>query len=314
MTPIAEILKPGLATTIQDIGRPGVRHLGVPLSGAADPVSLGLANAAAGNSSQAAALECTLSGPVIKFLRKTTFALGGADMNAQFNGEDITPYSPINADAGDQLVLGAAKSGARAYIAFTGGLSGDAFLDSVSTYAPAGFGGLNGRALLQGDILYSANLPAQSPREIPMAFRPRFTHDFILRTLPGPEADVIIPDAPDIFFSAKWTIGRRANRMGVLLDGPRLSLVTSPPMASSPVFPGTVQCPPDGAPFLLLCDAQTVGGYPRIAQVVAADLPLAGQMRSGDHVWFRKTTAADARDIAVKKSALFEEFLPVGFF
>ena len=102
--------------------------------------------------------------------------------------------------------------------------------------------------------------------------------------------------------------------MGLQLEGNGLTLLESGPIASSPVFPGTMQCPPDGAPFLLACDAQTVGGYPRIAQIIAADLHLLGQMRPGDHLWLRRTTGEEARDIALKKAALLADFLPGGVF
>lgn len=314
MTVIAEITKPGLSTTIQDLGRPGKRHLGVPLSGAADFVSMALANAAVGNPPHAAGLECTLNGPTIRFSHAAKFAIGGADMPATLNGQPVSRYASVDANAGDELVLGAANAGARAYIAFAGGVGGDEFLGSRSTYVAAALGGCAGRALQRGDQLIGAGLAAGATRDIAKALQPSFTHDFILRVVAGPEALALDAHELEIFFSAKWTLTRRADRMGAELDGPKLN--TGPPatMASSPVFPGIVQLPPGGAPFLLLSDAQTVGGYPRIAQVIAADLPLVGQVRPGDHVWFRKTTPDAARDIALKKSALYRDYILGGFF
>ncbi|WP_428407544.1 biotin-dependent carboxyltransferase family protein [Hyphococcus sp.] len=314
MTALADILSPGLLTTIQDLGRSGLRHLGVPLSGAADFVSLALANAAAGNAPNAEGLECTLKGPALRFAASATFVLGGADMKPQLNGKPLSLYKPFEAKAGDELVLGSAQTGARAYIAFAGGLQGDEFLGSSSTYLPASLGGHQGRALKAGDKLFSASLPTTSPRNIPASLHPAIAHDFFLRALPGPEADQLRDGDLTRFFARGWSVGRRADRMGVQLDGEKLSLADAPSMASSPVFPGTVQCPPDGAPFLLLCDAQTVGGYPRIAQVIAADLHLAGQMRPGDRVWFQEISAKGARDTALQKASFYGDLLPLGFF
>lgn len=311
---IASALAPGLLTTIQDLGRPGLRHLGVPLSGAADPLSLALANATVGNAADAACLECTLQGPTLQFRSKVTFALAGADMDARLNARATPLYEPQNAEEGDTLALGRAKTGARAYVAFAGGLSGDLFLDSRSTYPPAEFGGLAGRALKTDDMLKSAGSPRAAKKDIPDAFRLKFTHEFFLRAITGPEMSALTKGGVGTFFSTRWTVGRRADRMGMQLEGETLSLMDRPPMASSPVFPGTVQCPRDGAPFILLSDAQTVGGYPRIAQIIAADLPLTGQMRPGDHLWFRQTSADEARDIARKKAALLAEFFPGGFY
>lgn len=314
MSPLADITNAGLFTTLQDMGRSGARHLGVPHSGAADPLSLSLANASLGNEPHAAGLECTLSGPSMRFLQAGAIAIGGADMGPLVNNTPCPFYKQISVAAGDELTLGAAQVGARTYVAFAGGLAGMSFLNSISTYAPAELGGHEGRALIRGDRLVSANLPTGSPRDIPPEMQPRLAHEFVLRAVIGPEAETIGGRGIEKFFSACWTVSRRADRMGAMLEGARLELSPSKPMASSPVFPGTVQCPLDGNPFLLLCDAQTVGGYPRIAQVIAADMSLAGQARSGDKVWFRKTALEQARDIAIKKSALYAEFFPGGFF
>ncbi len=314
MTAIAEITMPGLMTTLQDLGRPGLRHLGVPLSGAADPLSLALANAAAGNAPGTTGLECTLKGPSLRFRSEAAFALGGADMNATLNGEPLDLYTLHHAKNEDKLVIGAARTGARAYIAFSGGLKGEDFLGSRSTYISAALGGHEGRALISGDEIFSAELPAAAPRDIPKALRPNLAHDFFLRALPGPEALQLSEGSLASFFSAAWTVGRRADRMGLQLEGKTLPLEEAAPMASSPVFPGTVQCPPDGASFLLLCDAQTVGGYPRIAQLIAADLHLTGQLRPGDRVWFQKLSADLAREVGRQKASFYGDLFPHGFF
>lgn len=314
MKPVATIIKPGLATTVQDLGRPGLRHLGVPLSGAADPISLGLANAALGAPANAAALECTITGPTLRIERNTAFSIAGANMSPKLNDTPLPLYQRVEGKAGDVLSLGTAKAGARSYIAFEGGVAGQSFLGSYSTYTPAALGGVEGRALQSGDTLNGAELPSSSPREIPRSLQLTVSRAFILRATAGPEADQFSDSGGERFFANRWVVGRRADRMGAQLEGGKVRCGNTTPMASSPVFPGTVQCPSDGAPFLLMADAQTVGGYPRIAQVIAADLALTGQLRPGDDVWFRRTAPDEARDIARKKAALFEGFLPRSLF
>lgn len=310
MTVLARIEKPGLQTTVQDGGRPGRRHLGVPLSGATDALSLALANAALGNPLGAAALECALTGPTIAFEADCAFALSGADMNAELNGERVGLYQRVNARAGDALTMTSARAGARAYIAFPGGVMGDDFLGGVSTYLPGGLGGVEGRALRAGDFVKCAELAAMTERDIPASVRPMLAHDFVLRATRGPDAPLFADGDVDRFFAAGLTADKRADRMGVRLNGFTLTASMTGTMNSSPVFPGTVQCPPDGAPFLLLADAQTTGGYPRIAQVIAADISVAAQIRPGDRVWFRNVSPEDALDISRCKQELIGTVLP----
>lgn len=310
MSAVAVILEPGLLTTVQDLGRPGLRHLGVPRSGAADRLSFSCANAALGNSIGAAALEATLTGPTLRFHSDHSFCLGGANMNASLNDKAIAPYQPTDARKGDVLQLSAARVGARCYIAFRGGLDGEDFLGSLSTYPPAALGGIAGRALKKGDELCGANLSSHACRTLPQSLHATLTHDFILRANVGPNAEMIDPASLEKFFASAFTVDRRVGRMGARLTGADIALADAHPMNSSAVFPGTVQCPPDGAPFLLLADAQTLGGYPRIAQLIAADLPLTGQIRPGDRVWFRKVSAEAARYITLQKQALIRASLP----
>lgn len=310
MTALAVTLKPGAQTTIQDGGRNNYRHLGVPLSGAADRLSLAFANTALGNPIGAGALECSLNGPVLKFETATFFCLTGADMDATFNGAPVALYKAVKAQPNDILALSAARSGARAYFAVKGGLSGDMFLGSAATYLPAKLGGLDGRALQKGDRLFRAAAPTGNPATIPTALRFHPGHDYILRATAGPDAEMISPKTVETFFGTGFSADNRANRMGVRLTGDEFIQIGQAQMKSSAVFLGTVQCPPDGAPFLLLADAQTTGGYLRIAQVIAADLPLAGQIRPGDRVWFRKVDEAQARDITAKKEALIKTAAP----
>ena len=304
------IVESGLLTSIQDGGRAGSRHLGVPRAGATDRYSLALANTAIGNPSNAAGLEATLLGPTLRFERDMMFAVGGADMKPTLNSAQVERWTAITAKAGDVLALGRAEIGARSYIAFQGGLQGSEFLGSVATYVPAQIGGINGEALKAGDTLTTLDVTKYGPKEIPRTAIPALAHDFILRAIVGPDEHLIDPQSIDRFFTSAYKIDRRAGRMGAKLVGEKVALINKTPMLSSAVFPGTIQAPPDGAPFLLLSDAQTLGGYPRLAQIIAADIWLAAQMRPDDKVWFHKTNAEEAREIASQKHAFIADLMP----
>lgn len=310
MNKLATILEPGLQTTVQDAGRPGFRHLGVPHSGAADLLSLTFANAAAGARPGAGALECTMTGPTLKFECDSIIAIAGADMTPLLNGAPTACYAPVEVKKNDVLKLSGAVLGARAYIAFQEGVSGEPFLGSISTYLPAEISGHQGRALRKGDVVFSAGLEPKTPRETPTDLRMTLGHDFVLRATEGPETEAFTIEALTYFFTTPFTADARGNRMGVQLNGSTDTLTHSIKITSSAVFPGTVQCPPDGAPFLLLADAQTLGGYPRIAQVITADLPLTGQLRQGDRVWLRRVDAQTARDIALQRQDLIRLVSP----
>lgn len=310
MTVMAILHQPGLQTTIQDAGRPGGRHLGLPQSGAADRVSLAFANAVLGNPWGAPALECTMTGPSLEFEMDVDFALAGAEMDARLNDRPVDRHQNASAKPGDRLVLGAAQAGARAYIAFAGGVAGCAFFNSVSTYIPAGLGGQEGRALRTGDAICSRQTPVHAATEIPDTLRPQFGHDWILRATQGPDAVYFNSKTIDNFFSAPFHADRRGDRMGLRLIGAKMTCEDTPPMKSSAMFPGTVQCPLDGAPILLGPDAQTIGGYRRIAQVIDADLPLIGQIRPDDRIWFWRTKAHIARTTTLQRQLLIASFIP----
>jgi len=308
MSKIATVIKPGPQTSVQDAGRMGARHLGVPQSGAADRVSFALANAAVGNDWRAPALECLLGGLSLKFTAPCTFVIGGADMHATLSDAPVTPYETCTAQPGDFLDMKHAKTGARSYTAFAGGVASDDFLGSASTHIPAKLGGIEGRILQAGDVIArGSSLPARA--DISPELRAALGHDWFLRATPGPDIDAFDPKTQRRFFTTMFTADQRADRMGVRLTGGDIKSAELAPMKSSAVFPGTVQCPPDGAPFLLLADAQTLGGYRRMAQVIDADLHLTGQIRPGDRVWFQKVSPQDAQRITMQRASYYASIL-----
>jgi len=274
-----------------------MRHLGVPASGAADPLSLALANRLVDNAPLAPALESTLTGVSLQFEGAGFVAVTGAKAKARLNGERVKLHHTLAVSSGDQLELGSAKAGARNYVAFAGGIAIKEVLGSGSTYLPAGFGGHEGRALQADDII--ATTPVEvAPKMIgtPGDFRPRAVTSWALRACHGAEIELLGKEGKFDLFDTNFIIGNRADRMGLQFEGTAFQVASGGQLDSAPVFPGTIQCPEDGRPFLLSIDAQTIGGYPRVAQVARVDRHIIGQLRPGDHVrllWRDEESAAE---------------------
>jgi antagonist of KipI len=303
------VIHPGMMTTVQDLGRPGHRADGVPLGGAADVFALRMANMLVGNPDDTAALECTLNGPELVFSADTTIAAAGA----VFSG--MPSWQPVRVKAGGRIALGRCRSGCRGYVALAGGVEGSSVLGSRSTYLRAGLGGIDGRALREGDVLKVAawTPPASGTHwKIDPRILPAYSPAPILRVMRGAQAGE---------FGAGWLdtefkVTPRSDRMGIRLEGPTLLRRSERELLSAAVTPGTVQVPPDGQPILLLADAQTIGGYPRLAQVIGVDLPLAAQVRPGDTVRFTEVSLAEAhrlwlareRTLGVLREGLAQKF------
>jgi antagonist of KipI len=282
------VVKPGLFTTIQDLGRPGHRAAGVPLSGAADAASLRVANRLVGNRDGAAGLELTLLGPDLRFEADAVIALSGA----VFPG--LLPHVAVTVRAGDTLSLGHATTGCRGYLAVAGGIDVPLVLGSRSTFAPARLGGLRGAPLAAGDALPVGG-DRGPPASAGVVARPATERSaervVTLRTIPGEQFGSV----GTALWSATHTTSSRSDRMGVRFDGAALGdAAAAGSLPSVAVLPGTVQLPPDGRPIVLLADAQTIGGYPVIGHVIAADLPLVAQLRPGDPVRWQPCTIDEA--------------------
>jgi KipI family sensor histidine kinase inhibitor len=292
---------PGLSTTIQDLGRPGQRSAGVPLSGAVDTAALRLANLLVGNPETAAGLECTLTGPRLVFERDAVVALAGGN----FSG--LERWRPVRITAGTRLSLGHARSGCRGILAIQGGIVAPLVLGSASTYEPARLGGLSGRRLVAGDRLHvgqPSNVPPEAAAVddgIAATLVADPPQPCILRVIPAVEAEHALRRLGE----QTWRTSARSDRMGVRFEGEPLQPTTAGDVklsASRPVLPGTLQLPPDGRPILLLADAQTMGGYPVLGHVIAADLRLAAQLRPGHPVRWEPTTLAAAHAAARARS------------
>ncbi|VVJ15250.1 Allophanate hydrolase 2 subunit 2 (EC [Amycolatopsis camponoti] len=271
-----EVVRPGFTTTVQDLGRPGHAALGVGRSGAADRASFRLANRLVGNPADAAALEVTLGGLVLRASAVTTVAVTGA----------LCPVSPGGMNApmtlwpGDELVLGTASHGLRCYVAVRGGIDVTPVLGSRSTDT---LGKLGPPPLAAGMLL-----PVGTPGAFPVAdLAPRAALPAapVLRVTPGPRRDWFT--SPDDLLSTVYTVSPDSDRVGIRLTGPPLSRAREGELPSEACVPGSVQVPPSGRPILFHADSPTTGGYPVIAVVEEDDLDVAAQLRLGQTVSFR---------------------------
>ena len=300
------VLAPGLLSTVQDGGRHGYRHFGVAGAGALDPYSFAIANRLVGNAALSPALEITLSGPRLHFDRAARIALCGADIDARVDGSAIPGWRCIDLPAASELVLGHCRRGARAYLAIAGGFAVPRLLGSASTDLRAAFGGVRGRMLAAGDILAVARARHRTPKlcDRPILDRSRAGSDFsqptsVIRMMPG---QTTLADAA-VLFAREWQVDPASNRQGLRLQGAALTLADRRERVSEPVMPGTLQLPPDGNPILLLADAQTHGGYPRIGHAISADRPRLAQLKPGDRLRFVACTSAQARRLSIEPAA-----------
>lgn len=307
-----EIVMPGPQASLQGPPRQGLRHLGVPSGGAADGLSHALANRLAGNPPEALAIEIA-HGPFEAIAyRSCQIALTGAAELGVVDGIVHAPHRAIRLEAGATLRLEAFPAGCRAYLAVSGGFSGEHWLGSGSTYLPGAAGGFEGRALKPGDRLGAAGagIPVEGrPALTPPDLRPVMGRSWALRAIPDPD----FPASTDGLYSTDLVMSPRLSRMGGALDGLEIRLNNLGRLPSRAVFPGTVQCPEDGRPFLLMAEAQTTGGYAVLAQVIRADRHIMGQIRPGDRVRFLRATPEAAAQALREKTALFQPWLGTAF-
>ena len=299
-----EILECQMPVSFQDAGRAGYRHLGVPLSGALDIEWLAIANALAGNPPATAALEVRLLGPTLRAGTPVTIALAG-EFSARIEDADGQSREAGNwrshaLDAGEILVTGNLRGGI-GYLAVHGGFDLPAVLGSRSTYARAGLGGIDGRALQAGDCIGVGAGGTSISLRLPQV--PRLP-DGPLRVIAGPQREHFTDAAWERFISEEFTVSRAADRMGLRLEGPRIDHDPGrgADIVSDAVTPGVIQVPGDGHPIILLADCQTVGGYPKIATLIAADMPRLGHALPGQKLRFVEVSLAQA--LAARRQAV----------
>lgn len=298
----------GLQTTVQDLGRPGFGPEGVSASGAADPVALRLGNLLVENQPGVAGLELTLVGGSFVFPDGAVIALTGADLGATVNGRPLEMWASHTLEPGTKLMFGATRNFARGYLAIAGGIQVDPFLGSASTHVLSGLGGFEGRALRKGDRLRIGRASKNvRRRRITLAALYAFKPRKVLRVTEGPQADWFSETTKQVFYRDVFRVSEESDRVGLRLEGTALDGSTAREMITEGVSLGAVQVTPSGQPIILFVEQQTTGGYPKIANIIAADLHRIGQLRPRAEIRFQRTSLAVARSLWIEQERLLNE-------
>lgn len=290
-----EVIHPGLLTTFQDLGRRGYQRFGVPIGGAMDTLSVELANYLVGNEANEGVLELTLSGMKLYFHQAATIAITGANLTPFMNEMPVPMGKAIRMEQGSLLSFAKVVEGCRGYVAVAGGYNIPPVLNSVSTYLRASLGGFEGRALRKGDYLALKNDSAKVPGDDFKIRTEEWWSRSRVRIVEGPEAKWFTDKQLTTFVQTAFSVSPHSDRMGYRLEGNAWHLEKFADMLSEPVTKGTIQVPADGTPILLMADCQTTGGYPRIAQVIQADISVVAQKKPGESIQFEWVTLEEAR-------------------
>lgn len=296
--PHLTVVRPGMLTTVQDLGRWGRQGGGVPVAGPMDAYSHRLANRLVGNRESAAALEVTLIGPELEAQGDVVCAVSGAEFTLRVDGDTVPMHQRFVMPSGSRLRFGPRAAGARAALAVRGGFGVEAVFGSRATSLISGIGPFGGRPLASGDVLpvdagdarsNPESLPSAPPLDLPRG-------GARVRAMRGPHELLFTHAAFDTLFSARFLVTPSSNRMGYRLEGPVLQHSGKADILSDATPMGSLQVPASGQPIVLMADRQTTGGYPKIATVITADLPLAGQLAPGDWIEFAPCTREAAAD------------------
>ena len=297
---IMKILKPGIYTTIQDVGRYNYQKSGMSVAGAMDQFSLKVANILVGNSDSEACLEATLFGLEIEFCGDALIAVTGANMSPMINNKAVEMWAGVKVTTGDVLSFGTAKSGCRGYIAIEGGIDVPDVMGSKSTYVKGKVGGFHGRVLKACD-----EIKIKSPGEnkntcvvkLPTEFIPSYSKDNIVRVVLGPQDDYFTENGINTFFGSQYEVTNEFDRMGYRLSGAKITHKTGADIISDGITMGSVQVPGHGAPIIMMADRQTTGGYTKIATVITSDINIVGQLKPGDSISFKSIGIVEAHKI-----------------
>ena len=303
--PVLEIRSAGLYTTVQDLGRPGFRRLGVPTAGAMDPLALQVANVAAGNPPGAAAIELTSPGPVVRMVDHGQVVLAGADLSPVLDGAAVDLGRPVRVRPGQTLEFGVPRRGVWCYLAVHGGLDVRQVLGSSATFVPGALGGSGGRRLRAGDIVGRGPDRAAPSSPCPDVVLPGA--EVTVRVIPGPQDEWLTEEARARLMREVFTVGLHSDRAGARLDGPPLAHVMSGEFLSDGLLPGAIQIPSGGRPIVILQDGPTTGGYPKAAAVIGADLRLVAQARPGTRLRFKAVSMEEAVDALRQQQVLLRD-------
>lgn len=293
--PSMKVVKAGLCTTIQDIGRIGYQQYGVPVSGVMDEFAFRVANFLVEADENNAVLEIPYLGPTLEFDFDITIAITGANLSPKINGQDIAMWKSINIRKGDVLTFSTIKSGARAYLAFSAEIDVPFVNGSKSTLLKSRLGGFEGRQLKIGDILNFKNPKLVAKRKILASkYIPEYLKNEEIRVVLGPQDDYFTEKGINTFLNSEYEVTKEADRMGMRLEGEAIEHKNKADIISDAAVFGSIQVPGNGKPIILLADRQTTGGYTKIATVIKAELPKLAQMTTGNKIKFRKLTVEEA--------------------
>lgn len=272
-----KVLQPGIHTSVQDLGRFGYRSVGVPVSGAMDSISASMANALLNNHKNDAVLEITMHGPTLEFTRPTTIIITGAEMTPKLNNKDILNYKLYQIKCGDLLSFGKLTKGLRCYIGVKGGLKTERILRSRSFYA-----GISSKGFLQKEdtVEYEEEINSNKVTYPTINHHNQFYETTIIEVYKGPEFELFTLHEQEVLLSDKNTISTKINRMGYRMEEVKVPHYKS--IITSPVLPGTVQLTPSGQFIILMKDAPTTGGYPRVFQLTEKSIAILAQKKAGD--------------------------------
>jgi biotin-dependent carboxylase-like uncharacterized protein len=296
-----QVLEPGILTTIQDLGRYGFSQFGVPSSGALDTFSFRAGNLLVGNQGEEACLETTLMGLKLMTLKEVVVSITGGDLCPTLNGEPLTMWRTHLLVEGDVIHFKKVQTGCRAYLAVAGGFVVPRIMGSSSTYLSGKFGGLEGRKLRRGDILYSLDISSSLDKlglQFPIDWILFPEKEVSLRVIPGPQDHHFTEQGFQTFCSSLYHVTPQCDRMGIRLEGPRIERRSDveESIISEGLISGAIQVPGDGNPIIILTELVT-GGYTKIATIISTDLPRVAQLKPGDQVRFMPISIAEAHDL-----------------
>jgi len=321
----------GFLVSVQDLGRPGYRQSGISIGGALNLHALRVANALVGNDDLFAGLEATLGNLRLRFDDRRVVAWCGGEFTVRIGNDNLPPGHAGVVAEGEELTMAAPNAGARAWLAISGGIDVPLVLGSRSTDLRGQFGGYEGRALRDGDVIplgttsrlkerrftnrrtdksgdFEIAAPWISEWSAPTTWTATTRGDRVLRIVRGANWDRFTSEAQMSLLTTPFTVMPDSDRMAARLEGPALPRLDSSDLLSEAVVPGTLQVPPNGKPILLLGDCQTIGGYPKIAHVITVDLPIAAQLWPGNFVRFHEVSLAEAQDLLREREEDFARF------
>jgi antagonist of KipI len=305
---LIEVQAPGLLTTVQDLGREGFGPMGVSPSGAADAVALRIGNRLVGNAEGAAGLEMTLLGGTFFFREAAVVSLTGSDFAPTLDDERVERWGSVEIRAGQTLRLGPTRAGARCYLCVRGGIDVKLFLGSASTHLLSGLGGFEGRALRKGDVLKVGRaiegFRTFRKRNLARRALEKLAPRKVLRVTAGPQSDWFSEGTRKMFYAGTYRVTEESNRMGLRLEGAAMASAPGGEMISEGVSLGTVQITAGGLPIILFVEQQTTGGYPKIANVISADMSSLGQLRPRDEIRFELVEMEAARALLLEQEKL----------